>query len=194
MRIGDAAAATGLTPRALRFYEEEGLLRPRRAPSGHRQYTEGDLRLLRAVRELLGAGLTIADVRSFAHILADDPASAPATGPGPGPGPGTGAGPGTGIGAGAGPDPGAGPAPAPDPAPGTEYCAVGRVSAERLAELDARIAQLTAVRERLASRMATRFGSLFEGRTPAGDPLRPCQPPGHLPSGPTPRPRRPAPG
>ncbi|MYR44444.1 MerR family DNA-binding transcriptional regulator, partial [Streptomyces sp. SID5910] len=30
MRIGDAAAAVGATPRALRFYEQRGLLPPPR--------------------------------------------------------------------------------------------------------------------------------------------------------------------
>ncbi|MFI5808486.1 MerR family transcriptional regulator [Streptomyces sp. NPDC051561] len=69
MRIGDAAAAAGLTPRALRYYEQQGLLTPGRAPSGHREYGSQDIRRLRTVRELLEAGLTIADVRSFAHVL-----------------------------------------------------------------------------------------------------------------------------
>jgi MerR family regulatory protein len=37
MRIGDAAAAAGTTPRALRFYEENGLLPPpHRTAAGHR--------------------------------------------------------------------------------------------------------------------------------------------------------------
>ncbi|MFJ9617472.1 MerR family DNA-binding transcriptional regulator [Streptomyces noursei] len=36
MRIGDAAVAAGLTPRALRSYEQQGLVTARRTPSGHR--------------------------------------------------------------------------------------------------------------------------------------------------------------
>ncbi|GAA2072865.1 MerR family transcriptional regulator [Streptomyces albiaxialis] len=124
MRIGDAAASAGLTPRALRYYEEEGLLRPRRAPSGHREYGEADVRRLRVIRELLDAGLTIADVRSFAHILDGESAH------------------------------------------GTESCAVGRVSLRRLAELDARIARLTMLRERLASRIEARFDTVFDTVVP----------------------------
>ncbi|MFE3649825.1 MerR family transcriptional regulator [Streptomyces sp. NPDC057579] len=69
MRIGDAAAAAGLTPRALRYYEQQGLVTARRMPSGHREYDAEDVRRLRAVRELREAGLTVGDVRAFAHLL-----------------------------------------------------------------------------------------------------------------------------
>ncbi|WP_184576029.1 MerR family transcriptional regulator [Streptomyces zagrosensis] len=69
MRIGDAAAAAGLTPRALRYYEQQGLISAARTPSGYREYGPREVRRLRAVRELLDAGLTIGDVRSFAHLL-----------------------------------------------------------------------------------------------------------------------------
>lgn len=69
MRIGDAAAAAGMTPRALRYYEQQGLVTARRTPSGHRVYDAEDIRRLRAVRELREAGLTVGDVRAFAHLL-----------------------------------------------------------------------------------------------------------------------------
>ncbi|WP_416974396.1 MerR family transcriptional regulator [Streptomyces sp. 4F14] len=70
MRIGDAAAATGTTPRALRFYEQRGLLPPpHRTPSGQRDYTPTDLAVLRVVRELLALGLTVEDLHTFADRL-----------------------------------------------------------------------------------------------------------------------------
>ncbi|GIE88571.1 MerR family transcriptional regulator [Actinoplanes regularis] len=70
MRIGDAAAATGTTPRALRFYEENGLLPPpRRTSAGQRVYGPRELSRVRVIRELLGRGLTIADIRSCADRL-----------------------------------------------------------------------------------------------------------------------------
>ncbi|WP_433327364.1 MerR family transcriptional regulator [Spirillospora sp. CA-294931] len=69
MRIGEASAAAGLTPRALRFYEERGLLAARRTTSGHREYDEEDVHRLRTVRELLAAGLTISDVRAVVEGL-----------------------------------------------------------------------------------------------------------------------------
>ena len=70
MRIGDAAAAAGTTPRALRFYEERGLLPPpRRSAAGQREYGPDEVARVRVIRELLGLGLTIEDLRSIADRL-----------------------------------------------------------------------------------------------------------------------------
>lgn len=69
MRIGDAAAAVGATPRALRLYEERGLLHPPRTSSGQRDYGPAEIARLRAIRLLLGHGLTIEDLHSIAHRL-----------------------------------------------------------------------------------------------------------------------------
>jgi DNA-binding transcriptional MerR regulator len=70
MRIGDAAAAVGTTPRALRFYEQRGLLPPpRRTPSGQRDYGPDELAVLRVIRELLALGLTVEDLRGIADRL-----------------------------------------------------------------------------------------------------------------------------
>jgi DNA-binding transcriptional MerR regulator len=67
MRIGDAAAAAGTTPRALRFYEQRGLLAPPpRTPTGQRQYGEREIARVRIIRELLAFGLTVEDVRACA--------------------------------------------------------------------------------------------------------------------------------
>jgi MerR family transcriptional regulator, copper efflux regulator len=76
MRIGDAAAAAGTTPRALRFYEQNGLLPPpRRTATGQREYDPREVARVRVIRELLSLGLTIADVRSCAdrlHLIEGD--------------------------------------------------------------------------------------------------------------------------
>ncbi|AUY48430.1 MerR family transcriptional regulator [Streptomyces sp. CB01881] len=70
MRIGDAAAAAGTTPRALRFYEQRGLLPPPvRTATGQREYGPAEVARVRAIRELLALGLTVEDVRSRAHRL-----------------------------------------------------------------------------------------------------------------------------
>ncbi|GAA4490040.1 MerR family transcriptional regulator [Actinoallomurus oryzae] len=70
MRIGDAAAAAGTTPRALRFYEQNGLMPPpRRTATGQREYGPRDVARVRIIRQLLSLGLTVADVRSFADRL-----------------------------------------------------------------------------------------------------------------------------
>jgi DNA-binding transcriptional MerR regulator len=77
MRIGDAAAAAGTTPRALRFYEERGLLPPpRRSAAGQREYGPGEVARVRVIRELLALGLTVEDLRSVADrigLLVDHP-------------------------------------------------------------------------------------------------------------------------
>nr|WP_063779423.1 MerR family transcriptional regulator [Kibdelosporangium sp. MJ126-NF4]CEL23542.1 MerR-family transcriptional regulator [Kibdelosporangium sp. MJ126-NF4]CTQ89156.1 MerR-family transcriptional regulator [Kibdelosporangium sp. MJ126-NF4] len=69
MRIGEASAAAGLTARALRYYEQRGLLVARRTASGHREYDEDDVRRLRTVRGLLETGLTIDDVQAAVAAL-----------------------------------------------------------------------------------------------------------------------------
>lgn len=77
MRIGDAAAAAGTTPRALRFYEERGLLPPpRRSTTGQRDYGTRDVARVRVIRELLSLGLTVEDVRHCSDrldLLVDGP-------------------------------------------------------------------------------------------------------------------------
>ncbi|TQS25913.1 MerR family transcriptional regulator [Microbispora sp. KK1-11] len=70
MRIGDAAAAAGTTPRALRLYEQRGLLLPPpRTSSGQREYGPRDIARIRLVRQLLTLGLTIEDVARCADRL-----------------------------------------------------------------------------------------------------------------------------
>ena len=67
VRIGDAAARTGLSPRTLRYYEELGLL----SPSGHtaggeRRYREPDLQRLERIVELRDVlGMNLDDIKSF---------------------------------------------------------------------------------------------------------------------------------
>ncbi|GAA1404985.1 MerR family transcriptional regulator [Kitasatospora putterlickiae] len=60
MRIGELAQRTGASPRALRYYEQQGLLRPARRPSGYREYGEADVRTVHGIRTLLAAGLSSA--------------------------------------------------------------------------------------------------------------------------------------
>ncbi|MFD9407051.1 MerR family transcriptional regulator [Streptomyces sp. NPDC059989] len=77
MRIGEAAAAADTTARALRFYEQCGLLPPpARTASGQREYGLGEVARVRIIRDLLALGLTVEDLRSRAdrlHLLAEDP-------------------------------------------------------------------------------------------------------------------------
>ncbi|MEU4344564.1 MerR family transcriptional regulator [Nocardia sp. NPDC023852] len=69
MLIGELAARTGVTTRALRFYEEQGLLTCARTTSGYRTYDADAVQRVRNIRELLEIGFTIDDVRSFLPYL-----------------------------------------------------------------------------------------------------------------------------
>jgi DNA-binding transcriptional MerR regulator len=62
MRIGELSRRTGVSVRLLRYYEEQGLLAPRRRPSGYREYQGSDVERVRRIRILLTAGLSTAKI------------------------------------------------------------------------------------------------------------------------------------
>ncbi|MFI9234409.1 MerR family transcriptional regulator [Streptomyces rimosus] len=64
MLIGELSRRTGVSPRLLRYYEEQGLLEARRAPNGYRYYDDDTLLTARQVRALLEAGLTTEVIRA----------------------------------------------------------------------------------------------------------------------------------
>jgi DNA-binding transcriptional MerR regulator len=72
MRIGELAAATGTTARALRHYEAEGFIMSCRADNGYRVYGEESVVRVRNIRQLLAVGLTLDDVRTFLPCLDGD--------------------------------------------------------------------------------------------------------------------------
>jgi MerR family transcriptional regulator, repressor of the yfmOP operon len=67
IRISDAAARAGVSPRTLRYYEELGLLTPSLyTPGGERRYTQEDLADLRRVLELREVlGMNLDEIREF---------------------------------------------------------------------------------------------------------------------------------
>ncbi|MGW4502121.1 MerR family transcriptional regulator [Micromonospora sp. NPDC004336] len=73
MRIGELARATGVSVRALRHYEQEGLILPRRDGSGYRDFDDGAVEAVRQIRGLLDAGLPIRLIREILPYL-DGPA------------------------------------------------------------------------------------------------------------------------
>ena len=77
MRIGELAKATGTTPRALRHYEQAGLITSVRAHNGYREYDERAAVRVRNIRHLLAVGLTLDDVRCFLPCLDGDLVTAP---------------------------------------------------------------------------------------------------------------------
>ena len=66
MRIGDLAARTGVSVRALRYYEEHGLLTAERTPAGQRRYSEPAVERVRLIQHLFAANLSS---RTIAELL-----------------------------------------------------------------------------------------------------------------------------
>ncbi|GAA1023089.1 MerR family transcriptional regulator [Acrocarpospora pleiomorpha] len=69
MRIGELARRAGVSARALRHYEEQGLILARRAANGYREYDETDIRLVAQIRSLMAVGFTLEDARPFVACL-----------------------------------------------------------------------------------------------------------------------------
>ncbi|WP_214415723.1 MerR family transcriptional regulator [Sphaerisporangium fuscum] len=72
MRIGALAQRTGVSRRLLRYYEEQGLLRPLRLANGYREYAESDVTAVRHIRALLAAGLPSAVIARLIGCVHDD--------------------------------------------------------------------------------------------------------------------------
>ncbi|WKZ81885.1 MAG: MerR family transcriptional regulator [Acidimicrobiia bacterium] len=69
MKIGEAAAAAGLEPSAIRFYEKQGVLpRPARTEAGYRRYDADDVALLRLVRGARRLGVPLDDVKEIVAL------------------------------------------------------------------------------------------------------------------------------
>jgi len=76
-KIGELAEAAGLTVRALRHYDEIGLLEPfERTDSGHRLYSGDDVRRLYAIRTLRALGLPLDEIGGMLSGNGDDPRAA----------------------------------------------------------------------------------------------------------------------
>ncbi len=57
MRIGDIAQQVGVSTRALRYYEEQGLLASERTVAGQRVYAESAIERVRLIQQFFTAGV-----------------------------------------------------------------------------------------------------------------------------------------
>ena len=62
LRIGQLAERSGVSVRALRYYEEQGLLVADRTPAGQRAYPESAAEKVRFFQQMYAAGLTSRDI------------------------------------------------------------------------------------------------------------------------------------
>ena len=75
MKINEVEALAGISKKNIRFYEEQGLLSPRRnSENGYRDYGEAEVATLRRIKLLRKLGVSIEDIRrmlSGEHTVAD---------------------------------------------------------------------------------------------------------------------------
>src|SRR5437660_8109193 len=69
MRIGELSRRTGVSERLLRYYEEQGLLRPARTSSGYRAYGDTDVELVDRIRNFIAAGISTATIARILPCL-----------------------------------------------------------------------------------------------------------------------------
>jgi DNA-binding transcriptional MerR regulator len=69
MLIGELAERAGTSTRTLRYYEAQGLVRPRRDANGYRQYDDAELRVVHEIRSLLAVGFGLDDIKPFVACL-----------------------------------------------------------------------------------------------------------------------------
>ncbi len=72
MNIGEAAHASGISAKMIRYYEAIGLIQTaKRRPSGYRQYELSDVYRLRLIKMARGVGLSLTDVRELLALWND---------------------------------------------------------------------------------------------------------------------------
>ncbi|MFM0388414.1 Cu(I)-responsive transcriptional regulator [Paraburkholderia dipogonis] len=73
MNIGEAAKATGMSVKMIRYYESIDLVQPLgRAQSGYRIYKDSDVHVLRFIRQARALGFPIEHIRQLLALWRDE--------------------------------------------------------------------------------------------------------------------------
>ena len=73
MKINEAVKITGLTKKAIRLYEDRGLITVDRSENGYRDYSEKNIKILEQIKLLRTAGVSITDIKLlFSGMLSLD--------------------------------------------------------------------------------------------------------------------------
>ena len=75
MRIGELSKRTGVSPRSLRYYEEQGLIASSRSDAGQRHYSDAEVARVSLIRQLFDAGMSSRVIASVLPCVdvPDDP-------------------------------------------------------------------------------------------------------------------------
>jgi MerR family transcriptional regulator, copper efflux regulator len=71
MNIGDVAGRSGLPAKTIRYYEDIGLIRPRRDTNGYRAFAEADVHRLAFLARARSLGFSIEACRALLALYAD---------------------------------------------------------------------------------------------------------------------------
>lgn len=72
MLISELAEVTGASARALRHYEDRGLLVPARDSNGYRKYVESDVIRVAQIRTMIAAGLSTSTIQQYLDCARTD--------------------------------------------------------------------------------------------------------------------------
>ncbi|HEV8034183.1 Cu(I)-responsive transcriptional regulator [Yoonia sp.] len=71
MNIGDAATKAGLPAKTIRYYEDIGLVKPRRDANGYRAFVQTDIHKLTFLARARALGFSIEDCRDLLALWED---------------------------------------------------------------------------------------------------------------------------